>query len=449
MAQIRIDRPIVVHYPALLEFRAYISDLDPDEYVDYFWNVSRPDIVEEILHTNYTGRYVFKIFNEANMEIMLTAIIYKYNMNFEKITQEILTDSVMLYDETLEARYAYDSPPRPVSYDTSYEYENSLILPDLNFTVWQASGGVYELPYYIPIIVNATGGIPPYTYTWEIDKMGNETAPSHSMFTRDNICSLVFPQFGIYQLNITITDNRGITVKKEIEVRAISQESITSYKFDVKPEASTYDGFFIKVQSWSPPKDILSKNNNYYVGKYYIKLNLDDMELSMSDVLAQVKQIVNRTISPDQMYERYYASQGFSFYAMSSRAAVYYAGRTTLHSVYLDEEGFVCFNLRLTSDYPISSAISRTLQALAWVVSMNNIPHEIVDMNRKFEFKPTAHSDVVLDGMKAYVSNLVATKYARVELDERYDAIQTDVEVYLGKEHKYEYNGTTGYPSID
>ena len=51
--------------------------------------------------------------------------------------------------------------------------------------------------------------------------------------------------------------------------------------------------------------------------------------------------------------------------------------------------------------------------------------------------------------MKAYVSNLVATKYARVELDERYDAIQTDVEVYLGKEHKYEYNGTTGYPSID
>ena len=88
LAQIRIDRPIVVHYPALLEFRAYISDLDPDEYVDYFWNVSKPDIVEEILHTNYTGRYVFKIFNEANMEIMLTAIIYKYNMNFEKITQK-------------------------------------------------------------------------------------------------------------------------------------------------------------------------------------------------------------------------------------------------------------------------------------------------------------------------------------------------------------------------
>ncbi len=449
MAQIRIDRPIVVHYPAVLEFRAYVSDLESDEYVDYFWSVSRPDVVEEVLNTNYTGRYIFKIFNNTNMDVNITAIVYKYNMLFEKVTQEVLTDSVRLYDDTLLAPYRYDLSPVASLYDTQYEYENNIVVEDLDFTVWQPSNGIFELPYYTPVIVYARGGVGPYTYNWEIDTLGNENTPPYSMFYRDNICSLVFQQSGLYHLNVTVTDSRGVFVKKDVEIRAIAEEHVTTYKFDVPPKPSNYDGYFIKIQTWSPPKYMIMKNNNYYVGKYYIKMNVDNLPLTISDVLSQVKQIVNKTLSPDQMWERYYASQGFSFYSMNSRAAVYYAGRTTLNSIYIDEDGYICFNLRLTSDYPIASAIARTLQAFAWVITMNNIPYEIVDMNRRFEFKPTAHSDLVLDTMKEYVSNLVATKYARVELDERYDAIQTDVEVYLGKAHEYEYNGTTGYPDID
>lgn len=449
MAQIRIERPDVVIYPALVECRAYVYDLQPDEYIDYFWSVSRPEVIEEIIHTNYTGRYVFKIFNDTNMDINLTAIIYKYDMEFNKVTIETLTDTVRLYDDTLWKPYRYDALPRANKYDSQYEYDNEIVVEPLDFRVWQPENGIFELPYYTPVIVYANGGIGPYTYSWEIDAMGYEEAPPHSMFYRDNICSLVFPRSGLYTLLVTVTDSRNVSVTKEVEIRAISEEHISSYKFDVPPRASHYDGYFLKIQTWSPPNFIMIKNNNYYVGKYYIKFNLENSTLSINDILAQVKSIVNKTISPDQMWDRYYASKGFSFYAKSSRAAVYYGGRTTLQSIYLDNENFVCFNLRLTSDYPISSAISRTLQAFAWVITMNDLDYEIIDMDRKYEFKPTAHSDIVLDGMKEYIADLVATKYARVELDERYDAIQTDIDIYLSKSHKYEYNGSIGYPTID
>lgn len=449
MANVIIDRPEIASYPTTLEFRAYITDLDPQQYVDFFWSVSHPEIIEEVIHTNYTGKYVFKIFNDANMTVTVNAVVYKYDMAFQKITDEIITRSVELYPSVLTERHRFGLPPRPSNYDTDYEYVNTLTMADLDFTVWQPIDEVFELPYYYPVIAKVVGGLPPYTYDWSIDPMGSETIPPHDIFFKDNICSLVFPLPGMYHLNVKVTDSRGVSVEKQVEIRALPKQAITSYKFDVKPRAPLYDGTFITMATWSPPKDILSRNNNYYVGKYKMKIDLTGKDITMSDVLSQLHNVVNKATSPQQMWERYYASKGFSFYAMSSRAGVYYPGRTTIQNLYVDDAGYIGFNLRLTSDYPISSAIARILQAFRWVVAMNDIPYTYRDINYQYEFKPTAHSDEVLDGMLAYITDLVKTKYARVELDERFEAIQTDVEVFLGKEHRYENNGTVGYPFID
>jgi len=47
--------------------------------------------------------------------------------------------------------------------------------------------------------------------------------------------------------------------------------------------------------------------------------------------------------------------------------------------------------------------------------------------------------DYVLDGMKKHIESLVIPKYFKLELDDRYKAVQMDVDSYLSRLHKYDY----------
>lgn len=448
MAVLTVVAPNITHYPAPVEFKAYVSDLRADEYVDFVWTVDRPELIHEIPNTKYSGKFMFSTISPTNLNIIVTALIYKIDANFNKITQDVLIETTKLYPVSLWKEYVFDLMPPAPMYDSEYEYQNELETYPLEVTIWRPMDRMFELPYYYPVVTYVTGGVPPYTYSFQIEADNNNNIPEHEIIALNGVCSLVFPKMGVYWLKIKIQDSIGNVFEDRIEIKAYPVQTQIDYLFDMQPYANIYDSYWVQTEAWSPPTFTVSKTNNYYVGKYRFKI-VPTEEVTMADILSQISYLINRNTSPRQMWERYYASRGYSFYGTDSRVAIYYPGKMAVTNLYLDEHGHICFNLRVTSDFSLPSATARMLQAMRWVIALNNLSYEVVDYNFRTEYKTTVYSDTVMTGLKDYIEELVATKYARVELDNRYEAIQTDIDVYLNKKHLYENNGRIGYPLID
>jgi len=481
MAYIELSRPSIYYYSSEVEFHTYVYELEPDEYVEYFFDVSAPEKISVLFEHASSGKFRFRIYDNSNFFVNTTVLIYTFDSSLNKVVKEILTATQMLYPDTLEAEYIFDELPRPAAYDSTYYYKNELVYKPLEVSFWRPDEKKFELPYYYPIIANINGGIPPYKITWKILENGElpsfyqdrinadydnlkecqkrllenlveedpekllylnnkTTSEDYAMFSKYNVCSLVFLKLQKYYLEVIVEDAGGNKFQDVLIVESTPNEIINDYVFDLSPEAEQYDDTYITYERWTKHtyKKHTDTQYNYYVGKYSLSLDFP-IDVNMNYFLPRVKEMINQEVSPKQMWERYYASEGYCFYGLSSRYDIYEYNKVHLLHLYIDEQNNLCYNLRLISSYNINSAVNRILQAIRWVCTLHSIPiikHTIVT---DIDIKSTPYMDYVLDGMKKHIESLVIPKYFKLELDDRYKAVQMDVDSYLSRLHKYNY----------
>ena len=168
-------------------------------------------------------------------------------------------------------------------------------------------------------------------------------------------------------------------------------------------------------------------------------MTLNDTELS--DIQNQIVTIINKKVSPAQMWDRYNTS-GVDFYKnISSPITMYYPSRMELQHLSIDDtENTICYQMRVTSDYSINTALARLYQVIRWVCNLNDIDIEPIDMNRLYDITPSLHDDVVFSDMRTHLYNQFATRYTNIDLVDVYEGIQSDIDMYLSTKLDYNKN---------
>ena len=428
MATIRLVPPEIWYYRSIAEFRAYVDDLELEEYVDFYFSVSRPNSIREIYKTPLSGRYIFEVLYALNMHVNVMAIIYKFDMNMNKIVQEVLEVSEYMYDNFRTSNFDFDIPPEPSIYDEVEGYNDDLQLIPMTVDLWYPQDHLFELPYYYPVIVTPKNGLPPYEYTWEVRRLDKlEETPSYYLFYMSGTGNFVFYKEGYYEIKSIVKDQTGNVVIKNVYL-SLEQDNVTT---------NTDFQVVNRIQQWKDPQYILIKENNYYYGKYPIKIDLSLKNITISDIAMEVKYLLSNQITMKQMWERFYISKGKSFYASSSRVAIYKSGKVALNNLYLDENNYIYFNFKLLSDYSLNTCNARILQALRWVLIINDIPFEIDDVDTTYEYALISNNDGVLNDMTEYMKEALKTIYFRLELDEIFESVQMDVDMFLNRNHEY------------
>jgi len=443
LATLELTRPVVNVYPCNVEFKAICTGLKPTEYVSYDFKNNHPESVVELLKNPSSAKYRIYIKTNSNITITCTATVYEIGVNGEKNTVQTLVGQIDLYETTLERPYEYDVLPYAPTFDRSYQYTADLSALPLAAVLWAPEDAVFELPYYIPVKVNVSGGVPPYTYNWYVTNVGATKLP-YTLYARHNVCSLVFPQTGMFIVRCVVTDSKGDSVTCEGNLRVLPSVEETKYRYDMPPAPDYFDGTLVVARSWSPSSLGLSKNNNFYSG--FFRMQLDFSTVSVEEFLARVQAVVNQTMSADQMWERYYASGCNAYKSLENRASVYYGGRMSLQNLYVEEDNTLGFNIKVTTDYPVTSALARLHQAIRWVCATSNIPFTVLCVNDSYRVTPVVKTAGVVDGLKTYLETLASTRYQHVELDDLFASIQNDVDRYLSMKNEYTAGGLDGNP---
>lgn len=441
LATLELTRPDVAVYPCTVEFRAICRGMRPTEYVSFNFSNDHPDAVEDLLNNPSTGRYRIYIKTNSNITVSCVATIYEMDLEGNKVTVQTLTGQIELYETTLEKAYTFDVLPYAPTFDETFEYTNDLSALPLAAVFWTPEDAIFELPYYVPVRATVAGGVPPYNYDWTISNVGSREL-QYNMYTRKNICSLVFPETGMFNVHCVVSDSIGNTVEGDVPIRVLPSEEETKYRYDMPPAPNYFDGTLIVASSWTPENLNVSKNNNFYSG--YFRMKLDFSNVSVENFLARVQAIINKTMSPGQMWERYYASDCDCYDSVSSRASVYYAGRMSLQNLYVEDNDTLGFHIKVTTDYPVTSALARLHQAVRWVCYLADIPIEVMSVTDAYKVIPVVKTAGVVTDLKSYLTQLVSTRYQHVELDDLYASIQNDVDRYLSMKKEYESGGLDG-----
>lgn len=414
MATLELKTHPIQHYDTRVEYRAYVKNLKPNEYVDYYFSVSDPTKIKEILKHENSSKYVFNISNTENIRITCLALVYTYTANMEKNILEALT----------EYKYLYDTLP------------TSLLFSNIVF--WKPKDHMFELPYYYPIIAKVEGGVTPYEYTWTVQRIDITDQLEKNkpvLFYMSNLCNAVFFEEGIYNVTVTIKDKLDNSITDSTIV------DVTSAVLDMQPDVILIN----QITKWTEPKDITIKSNNYYTCKYPLLFtNTEDIDLS--SILTQLNILINNQISPKQMWERFYIGKGINYYALESKVAVYKLGKFSVDNLYFDNDGYLNCNVRISSDYSSNIVNARILQALRWVLLINNIQPDVTDVDFKYNYGLLSYSDDVLDSIMNYIDTNINTRYSKLEIDDIFDSVQTDVDVFLGKPNTYEYHPKNNLP---
>jgi len=306
-----------------------------------------------------------------------------------------------------------------------------------------------EVPFYVPVKATITDpdreiDENDIEYTWEIDNNLLSEPIEYTAYARKNILAIAFFTVGVLKVTLTVTDRScGEIVTESIEVfgQIIGADGI--YKFDEEPVATFYDdryvpNFSVEFRKRFKAGDTFSGAYNYFLGEWI--LSAYEYGYDYAGLTNEVRDLINRTTQPDQMWERYMDSDCVCYYHLTDPVKTYYPNRFNLMHLYNSPYG-IGFHIKVKNDYPIYLAQERLFQAVRFVCFLHGIDIRRNDFSRFKASHPITFYDEVLDKLDEYLKQKYDQMKAIIDTDNMYELMCDTTDDFLGQKS---YNDDIG-----
>ena len=314
-----------------------------------------------------------------------------------------------------------------------------------------------EVPFYVP--VKAIVSDPDreldeknLEYSWELDNNLLSDPIGYSAYSRKNILAIAFFTVGVIKVTVTVTDrSTGETVSESIEVFGQITGEDGIYKFDEEPVATFYDdryvpNFSVEFKKRFKAGDIFSGAYNYFLGAWI--LSKFEFGYDYAALTNEVKDLINRTTQPDQMWERYMDSDCVCYYHLTDPVKTYYPNKFNLMHLYNNPYG-IGFHIKVNNDYPIYLAQERLFQAVRFVCFLHGIDIARQDYSRFKASHPITFYDEVLDKLDVYMTQKYDQMKSIIDLDNMYELMCDTTDDFLGQKSYDDDIGVYDWTIVD
>ena len=297
------------------------------------------------------------------------------------------------------------------------------------------------VPFYVPvkaIVKDADREIDEknLTYEWDINNNLLSEPIEYSAYARKNILALAFFTVGIIGVTVTVTDtSTGETVSEYIEVFGQIKGADGIYKWDEEPVATFYDdryvpNFSVEFRKRFKAGDKFTGEYNYFLGRWEVTSTNPDFDYE--SIEPEVRDLINRTTQPDQMWERFMDSDCQCYYYMKDPVDVYYPNKFNLMQLYNYTTG-IGYHIKVNNDYPIEMAQERLFQAVRFVLFLHGVEIQRHDWQKYICSYPIEQYDDVLDKLDTYMQYKYDEMKAVIDIDNMYELLTDTVDDFLGQ----------------
>ena len=298
-----------------------------------------------------------------------------------------------------------------------------------------------EVPFYLPVKAIVTDEDREFdkkdlVYTWEIDNNLLSEPIEYSAYSRNEILAIAFFTVGIVRVTVTVVDtSNGETVSDSIEVFGQIKGADGIYKWDEEPVATFYDdryvpNFSVEFRKKFKAGDEFTGEYNYFLGRWYISSN--DYTFDYESIENEVRDLINRTTQPDQMWERYLDSDCKCYYYMKDPVDTYYPNKFNLMHLYNYTTG-IGYHIKVNNEYPIELAQERLFQAVRFVLFLHGVEIQRHDWQKYICSYPIEQYDDVLDKLDTYMLYKYNEMKAVIDIDNMYELLTDTVDDFLGQ----------------
>ena len=298
-----------------------------------------------------------------------------------------------------------------------------------------------EVPFYIPVKATVTDPdneiLDDYLeYSWDIDNNLLSEPIEYTAYSRKNILAIAFFTVGIIKVTVTVTNkSTGDVVTESIEVFGQIKDVDGIYKFDEEPVATFYDdryvpNFSVEFRKRFKAGDTFNGAYNYFLGTWI--LSKYDSNYDYASLTNEVRDLINRTTQPDQMWERYIDSDCQCYYHLKDPVKTYYPNRFNLMHLYNSPYG-IGFHIKVNNEYPIYLAQERLFQAVRFVCFLHGIDIRRSDYSRFKASHPITYYDDVLDKLDTYLIQKYDQMKAVIDTDNMYELMCDTTDEFLGQ----------------
>lgn len=288
-----------------------------------------------------------------------------------------------------------------------------------------------EVPFYLPVKAIVTDEDREFdkkdlVYTWEIDNNLLSEPIEYSAYSRNEILAIAFFTVGIVRVTVTVVDtSNGETVSDSIEVFGQIKGADGIYKWDEEPVATFYDdryvpNFSVEFRKKFKAGDEFTGEYNYFLGRWYVSSN--DYTFDYESIENEVRDLINRTTQPDQMWERYLDSDCKCYYYMKDPVDTYYPNKFNLMHLYNYTTG-IGYHIKVNNDYPIELAQERLFQAVRFVLFLHGVEVQRHDWQKYICSYPIEQYDDVLDKLDTYMLYKYNEMKSVIDIDNMYELL--------------------------
>lgn len=431
-------------YPCDVLIVATPTGIPDDAYLSMNYTIGDESAVTDVINNEKSVYLTFRLIRDYNFDITCTGVVYRYNLLGQQEIIESVTHVIQLYVDTATVPYMFDVRPSPAAYDLTHVVNISLEKTPLTVSLWTSTSLTLETPHYIPVRCDVSGGAPDYVYEWFLD-CGEGIDSEDRMYARGNIASVVFPEQNIsYEIWCRVTDGVGEVVESEhLTIASVPSTTSSSFLFDDHRYVPiNYDeSYTVASAATETTYTQLDKragrtsDNMFYVGTFKTKADMDPdvFELWKSDILALN---IQNTV-PDILWTLYESSNCSGAESVMSRKTIAQPNTVVVHSIDLDDDGYITFLVRVLSIYPLPSAICRLRRIINLISYKYSVTLEDEDYWREVSTEPTIYEDDVVSDLLNYLETLAVSKYSNIESENLFEAIGSDVDDFLSSQNKY------------
>ena len=297
------------------------------------------------------------------------------------------------------------------------------------------------VPFYVPVKATVTDterviDEKKLDYVWELDNSLLSEPIPYSAYSRKHVLCIAFSSVGLIRVTVTVTDTEtGESVSDFIDVFGQIKGADGIYKWDEEPIATYYDdryvpNFSVEFRKRFKAGDEFSGAYNYFLGRWYVTSN--NYGFDFSSIENAVRDLINRTTQPDQMWERFLDSDCQCYYYMKDPVDTYYPNKFTLMHLYNYTTG-IGYHIKVKNDYPIELAQERLFQAVRFVLYLNGVEVSRHDYNKYVCSYPIEHYDDVLDKLDEYMFQKYSEMKSIIDIDNMYELLTDTVDDFLGQ----------------